>query len=677
MLPKWESHRIFVHTLTAKQLISNTNQPLDPINDSIQIDIEGRVSHFRTFLLASSLTTVLILAGCGAGAISKTVTGEGVRLQGQVHGGQQGIGGATLQLYTAGSGGNGSAAIPMLISAQTTGPDGTFDISSQYTCGQDSSGNAIAGGSGQVYLVATGGNPTPAGGANAALAMVAALGPCSGLSSSTFIFVNELTTVAAAWALAPFSTGVDHIGASATNTLGMTNAFLDAGLLANTTTGTTATLASNLRVETGKINALADALASCVNSDGTTACGPLFAAANDGSTATDTFTAALNIVKHPGTNVQKVFGTIGTYVPFATTLTQAPNDWTMSLKVTGGGLSSPTALGIDSQNNVWVASQDGPLSAFNAQGTPLSTSGFGAANGSEIAQVYGLAIDPSDNIWVTNYNATYNFPGAVTEILGVNSGSLGSVVLSGGNPGFAVDSCYPTAVAADTNGSIFVANEECSSTNIYNSAGAVTTADLGESLGLDAKPLFLAVDSSHGVWLSGNDNTIAHISAPSAQYPGGQLLSHPDCCANSHGLVTDATGDVWVANYLGNSFSEVGPDGTVLINQASGGGITYPYSVGIDAAQNIWFTNIDNQSISEIAGSGGGVTPGTPLSPSTGGKGGIGGYGFDAGFIAPFGVTPDRAGNLWVSDEGNDAIVMFLGLATPTITPLQPVPTAP
>jgi streptogramin lyase len=638
------------------------------------------VSRIETFLLmAASFTAAIGMTGCGTGVVSRTGLGNGVTLQGAVHGGQQGIGGATLQLYTVGSGGNGSAAIPMLTSATMTGADGTFSITGGYNCGQDSSGNAITGGSGDVYLVATGGNPGLAAGTNnAALAMVAALGPCSSLSGSTFIYVNELTTVAAAWALAPFSTAVDHIGASGTNTLGIGDAFLDAGLLADTTTGAVATIASNLTVETGKMNALADALASCINSDGTTACGPLFSAATEGSTPTDTFTAALDIVKHPGSKVTDVFQAIGTYVPFPTTLTKAPNDWTMSLTVTGGGLLAPTALGIDSQNNVWVANEGGPLSAFDGEGTPLSSTGFAMPNGvSQITQVAGLAIDPSDNIWVTNYNATYNFSGALTEILGAKSGSLGSVVLSGGNPGFTANSCFPTAVASDTNGNIFEANEECSSVNIFDNSGGIITADLGGTFGLDAKPLFLAVDSSAGVWLSDNDNTIAHISAPSAQYPDGQLLSHPDCCFNSHGLVTDATGNVWVANYLSNSFSEVGSDGTVLINQAIGGGVMNPYGVGIDAAQNVWMTNIDNESISEIAGSAGSIAAGTPLSPSSGGPGGAGGYGFDAGLLEPYGVEPDRSGNLWVSNEGNSTLVMFFGLSTPTVTPLQPVPTAP
>jgi streptogramin lyase len=339
----------------------------------------------------------------------------------------------------------------------------------------------------------------------------------------------------------------------------------------------------------------------------------------------------------------------------------------MSLTITGGGLFMPTALGIDTQNNIWVANQDGPLSAFTPQGTPLSPTGYGTG---AIAQVYGLAIDPSNDIWVTNYNGGGG-TGSVTKFFGVNnSATLGTSIST------ADSICYPTAAAADTNGNVFIANEECSSATILDSAGTAVTPYLGASFGLAAKPLFLAVDTAHGLWLSDNDNTIAHLAAPSTAYPSGQLLSHPDCCYDSHGLALDAQGNVWVANYLNSSFSEVAPDGTVLINQQTlASGLATPYAAVIDAAQNVWFTSLDSSSILEVAGFSA-TKPGTELSPSTGVHG-YGGFGLDSSLTEPFSLAPDRSGNLWVSDDGQNSLVMFFGLATPTVTPLQPVPTAP
>jgi Putative Ig domain len=627
----------------------------------------GIISGTSTSAGTASFTVTLADSGSPAlqatAAFTLTVAAA-VAFQGQVLSGTTPVNGATIQLYAAGATGNMSAAIPMLTQTVLSDGLGMFQLTGSYTCGQSSTGTTIPA-TAQLYLVATGGTTsTTSTTSNPALSMVTAVGPCTNLTSTSYT-LNEITTAAAAWALAPFASSPTTIGASSTNTLGITNAFLDAALLANPATGAPATLPTGLTVEAAKLAALADALSTCA----TTTCSALFTAATppSGAAPTDTFTAALNIAHNPGQNVAAIFATIPATPPFPTTLTTSPNDWTMSLAVTGGGLFMPTALGIDTQNNIWVANQDGPLSAFTAQGTPLSSTGYGAG---AIAQVYGLAIDPSNNIWVTNYNGGGG-GGSVTEFFGVNDpATLGTSTST-------TDSiCYPTAAAADTNGNIFIANEECSSATILDSTGTAVTPYLGESFGLAAKPLFLAVDTAHGLWLSDNDNTIAHLAPPSTAYPNGQLLSHPDCCYDSHGLALDAQGNVWVANYLNSSFSEVGPDGTVLISQQTlDTSRATPYAAVIDAAQNVWFTSLDSSAILEVAGSSA-TKPGTELSPSIGVHG-QGGFGLDSSLIEPFSLAPDRSGNLWVSSEGQNTLVMFFGLATPTITPLQPVPTAP
>ena len=615
--------------------------------------------------------------------LSLTVTA--VAFQGQVLSGTQPVTGATIQLYTVGSAGNASAATPMLTQAVTTDPLGMFNLTGLYTCGQSSTGQTLPGtpASSQVYLVATGGSAsTTSSTSNPALVLVAPVGSCSNLTSTTttpFFILNEVTTAAAAWALAPFSASATNIGASATNTLGIANAFLDAALLVNPSTGAAATLPSTLTVETGKLHAFADALNACTASDGGSACTPLFTAATPtgGTAPTDTFTAALNITHHPGQNVAAVYAAIPTTPapPFATTLTKSPNDWTMSLTITGGGLFMPTALGVDSQGNVWVANQNSPLSAFSPQGTPLSSTGFGSG---QISQVYGLAIDPSNNIWVTNFNGNTGY-GSVTKFYGINpptGSATGSVVGTYSN-----GSDFPYVVAADTNGDIFIANTGNASATVYNPNGSLLYASLGANIGLPTIPQGIAIDANHGFWLPG-DNEVAHISAPSATYPNGQLLSNANCCAFSYGVATDAHGNLWVSDYLGGvspnndgAFADLAPDGTILLSSVTTGGINHPAMVAIDAAQNVWFANLHGASITEIAGNSAAV-PGAALSPTTGVYS-TGGFGLDAALNGPFSLAPDRSGNLWVSNENVYALTMFFGLAAPTITPLQPIPTAP
>jgi hypothetical protein len=599
-----------------------------------------------------------------------------VAFQGQVLSGTTPVSGATIQLYAVGSGGNSSAATPMLTQTLISDALGGFTLNGLYTCGQSSTGSTITG-SNQIYLVATGGTTsTTSTTSNPASILVTAVGPCSNLATTPLFAVNELTTAAAAWALAPFSSSATNIGATSTNTLGITNAFLDAALLANPATGAPATLPAGLTVETGKLAALADALNSCTTAG---ACTALFTAATpiNGTAPIDTFTAALNITHNPGQNVAAVYATIPTTPPFATTpLTQSPNDWTMSLTVTGGGLFIPTALGIDSLNNVWVADEPGPLSAFNAQGTPLSSTGFGLVNNgsSVISDVFGLAIDPSNNIWVTNQQGFGgNGSGSITEFFGVNNpATLGTSPNPGGyNVNNSI--AYPVSIAADTNGEIYVGNTGTSSVSTYSGSGSLISADLGQAAGLAAGQNAVAIDTAHGFWLSTNNQDVSHFSA------NGTLLVDAVCCGESAGIATDSAGDLWIADYLGGSnfqgavaeaVTDSSGNTSVPISDLVTGGISYPVAVAVDAAQNVWFANHVSGTITELAGINNTLPVATAISPSTG-------YGLDASLGSPYSLLPDRSGNLWVSNEGAYTVTMFFGLAAPTVTPLQPVPTAP
>lgn len=630
-------------------------------------------SRNQALISGALLCCATLLSGCGAGTIDHSENGASA-LHGTVHGGQQPVSGATIQLYTVGSGGNGSVATPMLTAPVTTRSDGSFDISGDYTCGQSYQGEAIGSPSNQVYIVATGGNPglTPAAD-NAALVLVTALGNCANLPDATYVEINEITTAAAAWALAPFASSYSSIGASTSNVTGIENAFLDAALLADSSTGMPATLPSNLKVESAKLISLANAIASCVNSDGTTGCTPLFTAATPTGSLTaprDTLSAALNIVKDPGENVQAVYDAVGSKPPFGGGLTQAPHDWTMSLTVKGGGLDYPIALAVDGIGNVWVAGHDGPLSAFNPQGTPLTSTGYGAG---KLEASNGMAIDPNGDIWVTQYNDTFgSHSGAVTKFLGVNApaGTQGSIVSYNGYPGFFTDIYFPYAVAANTNGDIYVANNGNGSATILNSGGSVIGNELGADLTNGSFPRGIAVDSTGGFWLPTNGTNVDHISAD-----GKTLLSSTACCATARGVATDSYGNVWVADYEGASFSEIGPDGTVLIDGSTLGGIFYPQYLAVDAAQNVWFANVLGDSITEIAANASGVSTGVPLSPS--GANGSGGYGHDASLSYASYIAPDASGNIWVTNPNINTVTMFFGLATPTKTPIQPTPSPP
>src|SRR5260370_8472484 len=109
---------------------------------------------------------------------------------------------------------------------------------------------------------------------------MAGLGACNALTSTTQVNINEVSTVAMAWALSPFMSSGGVIGTSSGNALGITNAFATLTNLVDLGSGTSpgATAPANAAIPAAKIYTLADILATCVNSDGTTACSPFFTA---------------------------------------------------------------------------------------------------------------------------------------------------------------------------------------------------------------------------------------------------------------------------------------------------------------------------------------------------------------------------------------------------------------
>ena len=199
----------------------------------------------RLAWVASALALMLApvaLTGCQKTEFPAPVLEPGV--SGPVFGGQQPVSGSLIQLYAVGTTGDGSAATPLIAATVTTSdgtglsnsnayntlPAGSFTITGDYTCP-----SATA----EVYLTSMGGNPGLApGNNNANLSLMAALGPCGDLSSSTYIVLNELTTIGTAAALSNFMNSYASVGSGSNDASQLQTAFLTVNEYTNTTSGT-------------------------------------------------------------------------------------------------------------------------------------------------------------------------------------------------------------------------------------------------------------------------------------------------------------------------------------------------------------------------------------------------------------------------------------------------------
>jgi streptogramin lyase len=586
-------------------------------------------------------------------ALSGSAYAAGASFNVSVMAGTLPVSGATLQLYAAGTSGNGSAGMSLLINALTTSASGTVAVPGHSNCPSTTT---------QVYLVSRGGTVGTAVSANSNLVLMTALGACSALTPGTSVVLNEETTVAAVAALAPFYSAGGLVGASATNTTGLANAFSTAAELANPVTGQTPglTLPANAIAPTARLNALANAINGCAVT--ASSCGALFAAATVGSTTpANTLDAIYNVLRNPANNVAGVYAASMAGKAFSPSLSAAPADWTMFFTLRGGGMNGPSGLGVDSAGNVWVASYFGVATKFNALGAAIFPSGI---TGSGLNNSYGLAMDLNDDAWIPNEQPyTGAGTGSVSEL------SPGGASLAGPGGFTAGGMNYPISVAIDPNGTVWVVDYGNSHLTLLNAAGAPLSGTSGYTTSQFSFPVAVVVDGNHFGWVANQSGATITKAAPD-----GSSFTSYSCCHGASGLAIDQADNVWVANYYGDSVSLLSNNGMVLSNGAYTGlgGIDHPQGIAIDGAGNAWVANFRQPYLTELAGvnGGSGVPVGSSLTPATG-------YGADAKLLEAYAIAVDASGSLWVSNFGSNTLTRFIGLATPVKTPLSGVPQLP
>lgn len=105
-------------------------------------------------------------------------------------------------------------------------------------------------------------------------------------------------------------------------------------------------------------------------------------------------------------------------------------------------------------------------------------------------------------------------------------------------------------------------------------------------------------------------------------------------------LTVDASGDIWVANSLGNSLSLFNAAGKPLSAIGfTGGGLSIPFGVAINSVGNVWVSNEGNNTLSEF------TSHGVPISPASGFTGG--------GLEIPQYIAIDASNRVWVANCGD------------------------
>jgi sugar lactone lactonase YvrE len=248
---------------------------------------------------------------------------------------------------------------------------------------------------------------------------------------------------------------------------------------------------------------------------------------------------------------------------------------------------------------------------------------FVGSGGPEVAP----AADANGNLYFNGGEGTIRKltgAGMITTVAGT-PGTSGSADGTGSAASFSKGG----AVAVDSAGNVYVADQWNSTIRKVTPAGVVTT--IAGSPGVRG--------SSDGVGLAAFFN-----------YP--------------FGIAVDAAGNVFVADQWNHTIRRITPSGVVTTlagvagqpGGADGVGsaarFAAPSGLTIDAAGNLYVADRDNAAIRKITPAGVVVT----VAGAAGQTGYADGSGNAARFDTPLGVTVDAAGNLFVADAGNSTI---------------------
>ncbi len=674
------------------------------------------------------LLAAAALAGCGgggaglAGGAAGSAAGGGgggarpmaataparVGAGGVVHGGQSPVIGSEVTAYAAGMGvGYGQGATTL--ACVKTDANGSFLFGTIGTPGviacDDRPGptSFSCPGSGSpdyIYLIARGGNPGLGRGmSNAALMMMTAVGQCGGAPGGSIppaIVVNEVTTVASAYALARFmiSGTAWDIGTSATNLSGLANAFATVNNLVDIAAGSAPGpgLPAGATVATATINSLANSIAACVDSPGmgSAACAALVCDATPGGSYAggscnltvaggNTLSATLSIALNPGiVNVNGIYNLATPFIVFSPSLDYPPYDWTIPVLFTAGGFYVPAALAVDGGGNVWVANSFdaaepfamiGSVSKLGPTGAPAA--GFPAASSGVIN---GLALDRAGNAWVSNAEMGYPFTGSVSRF-----GPDGS--LTGNYIGGGID--QPGALAVDESGDIWIGNRAAAA-ELDANGNPLSPSGGFDGGGSITSPIAVAIDAGGDAWMAdatGGPYSVGAINelsplgsrAVGAPFTGGGL-DLPS------GIAIDAAGNIWAPNRAAaggtgpGSLTELLPGGAPAPGSPfTDNSIGDPLAVAIDGAGQVWMAG--QMAVTELVG---GNTP-PPSCPAAPVAGDTGCSLAPNGFLgAANSVAIDQSGNVWLTtDNGMSGVTELVGAATPVRTPLIGPPALP
>jgi uncharacterized protein (TIGR03437 family) len=347
-------------------------------------------------------------------------------------------------------------------------------------------------------------------------------------------------------------------------------------------------------------------------------------------------------------------------------------------------LFAPLALGALSWSCAW--GQQYSISTLAGNGTPGFSGDSGSPASAQLNSPGGIALDSAGNLYIAD---------SVNQRVRKISGGAITTVAGNGTAGYAGDKAAatsaqlrgPSGVAVDSSGNLYIADTSNHVIRMVSTGGTITTfagtntggygGDGGNATNaLLEFPTSVAVDSSGNVYIADSGNNVIRKVSGGKIFTvvgGGataQQLNDPDT------ILLDPNGNLYISQSDGLRIVKFATDGTVTLIAGSGNlgfsgdngpaidaVFNHPTGIALDSAGYLYICDTFNSRIRK-------VSPGGIITTIAGvgipAYGGDGGAATNAVLYFPRGVAINAAGNVYISDTGNN-VIRLLQPVTPAI----------
>ena len=361
-------------------------------------------------------------------------------------------------------------------------------------------------------------------------------------------------------------------------------------------------------------------------------------------------------------------------------------------------LNQPYGVAVDASGRVFVADTgnnavrviaNGIINTYAGNGTPGYTGDFGTPAYAQLNSPVGLAIAKSGILYIADTgNSVIRAVTADGVTITTLSGSGFAAFAGDGYDARSAKLAHPYDVAVDGSNNIFIADTgngvirkiKASDATIETVAGNGTARNGDGGLATSAvvtSPYSVTVDGQGNIYIGeyntgrirqvdskGNINTFAGTGSPGFSNDGGDPKKAQ--IATPYGLCVDSSNNIYLADLLnyrirkisGSAINTIAGSGLYSYSgdgaSALGAQLNLPTGIATDTFGNVFFSDQGNNRVRMVSGADGSIA--TVAGTGTTGSGGDGGAATSAQLNAPYGLTTDGSGALYIADSTNGRV---------------------